>query len=563
MSDWTDGLTMTSLAAIVLLYFACLAPAIAFGGLLEKYTHGDMGAMECIVSTFLCGTSYALFSGQPLLILGGTGPVAIFESLLFKVAEEYMGVPFLITRFWTGIWLSAMLAAYAVFDISFLIKFITRFTDEIFAGLISFIFIYEACNGLMYPLSISYDLPDGSDPDMLPEDTAADAEHDSGTLLSVLLGLGTFIVLILLRTFRKSKFLIPGLRRVLADFSPVIAIALMTFTDYCLNDVRTKKLLIPDNVEPSKDCRSWLVPLFSYGIEFAVYEGGLPLAEEFAGTAFYRANCTWNYIGESKALAEPLSTSPKSFTPGWVPVFTILPAILASILLFLDQNITARIINKPDNRLKKGAAYHLDMLVLAMLIFMCSALGLPWMCAATVRSINHLMSLAEKEEVVNSEGHKSEQIARVTETRVTGLCIHVLIGLSVFAVGALKFVPMAVLLGVFLTMGITSLTSIQLWDRVMLLFTEPSLYPPTSYVRQVPSKKIHLFTVIQLLGLASLFIVKRSPAALCFPLIILMMVPVRIYLLPKIFTERELAYLDSEEEVQDEEDKDGVEIVDL
>lgn len=96
----------------------------------------------------------------------------------------------------------------------------------------------------------------------------------------------------------------------------------------------------------------------------------------------------------------------------------------------------------------------------------------------------------------------------------------------------------------------------------MLMFTEPSLYPPTSYVRQVSPKKIHAFTVIQLLGLALLFVVKRSPAALGFPLIILLMVPVRLYLLPYMYTERELAYLDSEEDMQDEDDKDAS-VVDL
>lgn len=55
-------------------------------------------------------------------------------------------------------------------------------------------------------------------------------------------------------------------------------------------------------------------------------------------------------------------------------------------------------------------------------------LGLPWMCAATVRSINHLMALCTKEEVVDAHGHKTERIASVAETRLTGLLIHLLIG---------------------------------------------------------------------------------------------------------------------------------------
>ncbi|CAN0165826.1 unnamed protein product, partial [Hapterophycus canaliculatus] len=32
-SDWTDGFNRKSLPAIMFLYFACLLPAVAFGGI--------------------------------------------------------------------------------------------------------------------------------------------------------------------------------------------------------------------------------------------------------------------------------------------------------------------------------------------------------------------------------------------------------------------------------------------------------------------------------------------------------------------------------------------------
>lgn len=32
-SDWSDGLNRKSLPAILFLYFACLLPAVAFGGI--------------------------------------------------------------------------------------------------------------------------------------------------------------------------------------------------------------------------------------------------------------------------------------------------------------------------------------------------------------------------------------------------------------------------------------------------------------------------------------------------------------------------------------------------
>ena len=47
-------------------------------------------------------------------------------------------------RFWIGIWVMVALLVIVAFDLSALVRYITRFTEESFAVLISFIFIYEA-----------------------------------------------------------------------------------------------------------------------------------------------------------------------------------------------------------------------------------------------------------------------------------------------------------------------------------------------------------------------------------------------------------------------------------
>ena len=56
-------------------------------------------------------------------------------------------------------------------------------------------------------------------------------------------------------------------------------------------------------------------------------------------------------------------------------------AILATILIFMDQQITAVIVNRKEHQLKKGGGYHLDLLVLALIIVVCSVFGLPWFVA--------------------------------------------------------------------------------------------------------------------------------------------------------------------------------------
>ena len=86
-SDFTDALSIQCLAAFTFLYFACLTPLITFGGLLGDATENRLGTMESLCSGFLCGIVYGLFSGQPLTILGSTGPVLVFENILYDFCK--------------------------------------------------------------------------------------------------------------------------------------------------------------------------------------------------------------------------------------------------------------------------------------------------------------------------------------------------------------------------------------------------------------------------------------------------------------------------------------------
>ena len=86
--------------------------------------------------------------------------------------------------------------------------------------------------------------------------------------------------------------------------------------------------------------------------------------------------------------------------------------------------------------LQKGHGYHLDLFVLSFSILLCSFLGLPWFVAATVRAITHVRSLL-KESELRAPGEKP-QMTGVREQRLTGICIHILIGFSVFLTGILQ-----------------------------------------------------------------------------------------------------------------------------
>ncbi len=209
-------------------------------------------------------------------------------------------------------------------------------------------------------------------------------------------------------------------------------------------------------------------------------------------------------------------------------------------------------VNSPDHKLQKGEAYHLDLSIVGILIGACSLVGLPWLVAATVRSLNHVRSLATVEAVVPTNGETRERVVHVRENRITPLAIHVLIGLSLALLPLLSVVPMAVLYGVFLYMGVVSMAGNQFFDRLKLWFMDSSLYPATHYIRQVPQSTIHKYTLLQFVCLAVLWIVKASVLGLLFPLFIAVLVPIRL-VAGRFFAPEHLAALDSEAEPEEEE----------
>lgn len=73
--------------AFIFVYFAAIASCITYGGLLSKKTDGWLGLSESILATALGGILFGLFSGQPLMIVGVTGPVLVFEQTVYSVSE--------------------------------------------------------------------------------------------------------------------------------------------------------------------------------------------------------------------------------------------------------------------------------------------------------------------------------------------------------------------------------------------------------------------------------------------------------------------------------------------
>nr|QOU09171.1 csolute carrier family 4 member 2B [Lateolabrax maculatus] len=513
VSDFKDALNSQCMAAVIFIYFAALSPAITFGGLLGEKTEGLIGVSELIVSTAMHGVIFCLLGAQPLLIVGFSGPLLVFEEAFYSFCKANE-MEYLTGRVWIGFWLIIIVIVTVAFEGSFLVRFVSRFTQEIFSFLISLIFICETFIKLGrifrdHPLkrcSLDNSTSENTSSEhitFMPSNSTLPVTvvgEPNTALLSLVLMAGTFFIAFYLRKFKNSAFFPGRLRRIIGDFGVPIAILIMVLVDYSINDTYTQKLSVPRGfsvTSPTK--RGWIIsPLGSNG--------------EF---------------------------------PIWMMFACCFPALLVFILIFMETQITTLIVSKKERMLVKGSGFHLDLMLIVVLGGTSALFGLPWMAAATVRSVTHVNALTVMSKAV-APGDKP-RIQEVKEQRVTGLLVAIMVGMSIVIGDLLRQIPLAVLFGIFLYMGVMSLNGIQLTERMMLLLMPPKYHPDHTYVRKVRTLRMHLFTCIQLVCLAALWAVMSTQASLAFPFVLILTIPVKMFLLRRIFTVREIACLDADD----------------
>ncbi|XP_029722114.2 anion exchange protein 3 isoform X4 [Aedes albopictus] len=544
-SDIKDGLNTETLAATVFMYFAALSTAITFGGLASDKTHNLIGISETLVSASMVGIVFHLFSGQPLVIIGTTGPLLLFDEALnqFCISNDYN---FLTVRVYVGIWLAVIALVVSAFEGSVYVRLFTRFTQEIFSALITLIYIVETVMKLIYvygrhPLLAEYQYKNvtitpqpllesesnstiDSSVGLLaesltavsnitvaplssnllpPSDAIGPLNQPNTALFCTILTLGTFSLAYYLKLFRNSHFLGRNARRALGDFGVPISIAIFVLIDYMIPQVYTEKLSVPEGLSPSDETRrGWIIPL----------DG----------------------------------------VPGWMPFVAGIPALLVYILIFMETHISELIVDKPERGLKKGSGLHMDIVLLCFLNTVCGFFGMPWHCAATVRSVTHVSAVT-----IMSRTHapgESPHITDVKEQRISGFFVSLMVGLSVTMAPILRLIPMSVLFGVFLYMGIASMSGVQFFERLRLFFMPVKHHPQVPFVRRVPSWKMHIFTAVQIMALAMLWAVKSSAFSLAFPFFLIMMVPIRKQM-ERMFSPLELRALDGSQPNEGAEDE--------
>jgi len=235
-----------------------------------------------------------------MAFLAPTGLTLAFISGLFRFCSV-TNLPFMPVYTWVGLWTGLFMTFLALGGSSKLIRFCTRFTDEVFNGLLSLNFIYEAVASLQRNFVV-----------------AKDPMNLTMPFISLCLALNTFWLTMKSQAIKTSIYFNEKTRTIIKDFGPVAII----FATSIINQLAPFKkfavptLQVPNSFELS-GCRDFLVPFNSI----------------------------------------PMS----------VKLLCSLPALLLTSLFFMDQNISVRVVNNPENKLKKGEAYNLDMAALGLI----------------------------------------------------------------------------------------------------------------------------------------------------------------------------------------------------
>lgn len=338
------------------------------------------------------------------------------------------------------------------------------------------------------------------------------SKHETA-LLSIILGFGTTATIFFLRGFKASGYFCnQDVRDSVHDFAVTSAVIIWAIIGRVgFADIEIPGLNVPSSFEPTYACC------------------------DASCTTFWPDQCEDQAaaFGPRPWFAEMGDSNGKSYAP----FLAAGPAVLAFILFYLDNGITWHLIYDPANGLQHGESYNWDLFLNGFCNLINGLLGLPWLVATTVPCIVHLNNLAEKD--------KDGNVIQVQETRLTYFFSHLLVGLSLLFLSAIQQIPLPVLLGVFLFMGLSSMPGIQFWQRILMFFMQPSQFPSKPFTQYMSTKRIHMFTLFQIVFFMGVFFVQNTPSvAIVFPFMTLLCIPARLFLAPKIFYRWELCLLD-------------------
>lgn len=204
--------------------------------------------------------------------------------------------------------------------------------------------------------------------------------------------------------------------------------------------------------------------------------------------------------------------------------------------------------------LKKPAGFHWDVFLLGLTTGIAGILGLPFPNGLIPQAPFHTQSLCvtkivhDDDEGGDNKGHWELKRTHVVEQRVSNLA-QGLLTLGTMTgplLVVVHLIPQGVLAGLFFIMGYQALEGNGITAKILFLVREKSLTDKGNPLYRIQRRgAVWLFVAIELVAFGATFAITQTIAAVGFPVVIMVLIPIRALLLPKWFTPQELGILDA------------------
>ncbi|KAG2693217.1 hypothetical protein I3843_08G082800 [Carya illinoinensis] len=579
--DWTGGFRagFRILAPTTYIFFASAIPVISFGEQLERNTDGVLTAVQTLASTALCGIIHSIIGGQPLLILGVAEPTVIMYTFLFNFAKERPDLGrnlFLAWAGWICVWTAFLLFLLSILGACSIINRFTRVAGELFGLLIAMLFMQQAIKGLVEEFRIPK-RENSNLTEFIPSWRFANG------MFALVLSFGLLITALRSRKARSWRYGSGWIRSLIADYGVPLMVLVWTAVSYIPASSIPKgiprRLFSPNPWSPGA-YDNWTVIKDMLNVP-VVYIIGAFIPATMIAVLYYFDHSVASQLAQQKEfnLRKPSSYHYDLLLLGFLTLLCGLigippangvipqsPMHTKSLATLKHQLLRNRLVATARRSIRKNASLgqlygHMQETYQQMqtpLIYQeASTRGLKDLKESTIQAATCMghMDAPVDETVFDIEKEIDDLLpVEVKEQRLSNLLQSIIVGGCVAAMPFLKMIPTSVLWGYFAFMAIESLPGNQFWERILLLFTAPSRrykvleeYHAT-FVETVPFKTIATFTIFQTTYLLICFGLTWIPiAGLMFPLMIMLLVPVRQYFLPKFFKGAHLQDLDAAE----------------
>ncbi|PCG88898.1 Bicarbonate transporter, eukaryotic [Penicillium occitanis (nom. inval.)] len=486
-SDIRDAWTYRTIASIIRMYFVNVLPAIAYTLDMNRRTGQFYGINEALFSSALAAMIFSVFAAQPLTIVGITGLISLFNYTIYDIIVIYD--PSIYPQFmcWVGIWGAIFHWIVALCNMCDYMRYVTDFSSEAFGFYVGTIYISKGVEELISEFS---------------------SRGFAAGYMSSMVAILYFLTIWALERIGSSTIWRAGFRGLLADYAYVIGTIFWVGFSHIpgpLKSADVSRVPVSRAFYPTQP-RGWLVQ-------------------------FWELDVKW--------------------------VFAALPfGFLIMLLFYYDHNVSSLTAQARQFPLKKPSGFHWDFFLLGWTTLIAGIVGIPFPNGLVPQAPVHTDSLTVYKTdlcVIPTEEGEGAEIRRpvvkataVVEQRVS----HFVMGLAIIGTmtGPLLIVihtmPSAVFAGVFFIVGWGSIGSNGIMEKAIHVMQEDRFIQRAEPLLKVRNRKILLWIICQLVGVAACVAISETIAAIGFPVLIIALIPFRVWIIPKLFSQDEISVLD-------------------